>query len=564
MNTLIYIMLRRLRMPLLVLIFVYAVSTLGLVLIPGQDDQGQPWRMDFFHAFYFVSFMGSTIGFGEVPYPFTPGQRMWTLVCIYATVIAWLYAIGSSLAILQDQGFLNLIRTRRFAQKVAQLKEPFYLVCGYGTTGREVVLGLERRGIRSVVIDINQARIDSVELEEFALPAYSLCADAALPDNLDMAGLRRNNCLGVLALTDQDNVNLAISIASKLVKPQRLVISRSENQVTSANLASFGTDLVIDPFRKFADYLGLAVRAPHQHLVIDWLINPNHRPLSSLYRNAKGRWILCGYGRFGQALLQAMSNEQTPITIIEPDSNRLEPGMEYVSGIGTEAVTLQAAQVADAVGIIAGTANDADNLSILMTARELNPRLTTVVRQNHASNQLMFEHSQADYVMQPGHTVASQILAHIRTPLLELFFDQLRNQDEVWAHTLINRISDTVGDTRVDSRSFTVGDSDTPALVTALQMGQTVTLRRLMKQPNDRNVDLECFPLLLKRADRIELTPGELTELALGDELLFCGRASALNRQLWTLENHQTLNYLITGRDDNPNPLLSWIRNFKT
>jgi len=564
MNTLIYIMLRRLRMPLLVLIFVYAVSTLGLVLIPGQDDQGQPWRMDFFHAFYFVSFMGSTIGFGEVPYPFTPGQRMWTLVCIYATVIAWLYAIGSSLAILQDQGFLNLIRTRRFAQKVAQLKEPFYLVCGYGTTGREVVLGLERRGIRSVVIDINQARIDSVELEEFALPAYSLCADAALPDNLDMAGLRRNNCLGVLALTDQDNVNLAISIASKLVKPQRLVISRSENQVTSANLASFGTDLVIDPFRKFADYLGLAVRAPHQHLVIDWLINPNHRPLSSLYRNAKGRWILCGYGRFGQALLQAMSNEQTPITIIEPDSNRLEPGMEYVSGIGTEAVTLQAAQVADAVGIIAGTANDADNLSILMTARELNPRLTTVVRQNHASNQLMFEHSQADYVMQPGHTVASQILAHIRTPLLELFFDQLRNQDEVWAHTLINRISDTVGDTRVDSRSFTVGDSDTPALVTALQIGQTVTLRRLMKQPNDRNVDLECFPLLLKRADRIELTPGELTELALGDELLFCGRASALNRQLWTLENHQTLNYLITGRDDNPNPLLSWIRNFKT
>src|SRR6056300_524915 len=102
MNTLIYIMLRRLRMPLLVLIFVYAVSTLGLVLIPGQDDQGQPWRMDFFHAFYFVSFMGSTIGFGEVPYPFTPGQRMWTLVCIYSTVIAWLYAIGSSLAILQD------------------------------------------------------------------------------------------------------------------------------------------------------------------------------------------------------------------------------------------------------------------------------------------------------------------------------------------------------------------------------------------------------------------------------------------------------------------------------
>ena len=52
-------------MPLLVLIGVYSVSILGLVLIPGQDDQGMPWRMNFFHAFYFVSFMGSTIGFGS-------------------------------------------------------------------------------------------------------------------------------------------------------------------------------------------------------------------------------------------------------------------------------------------------------------------------------------------------------------------------------------------------------------------------------------------------------------------------------------------------------------------
>src|SRR5210317_539194 len=235
MNTLLYIMLRRLRMPLIALILVYAVSILGLVLIPGQDDQGQPWRMGFFHAFYFVSFMGSTIGFGEIPYPFTDAQRMWTLVCIYATVVTWLYAIGATLAVLQDQGFLRLIRTRRFAQKVRSLEEPFYLVCGYGTTGREVVLGLERRGLRSVVIDIRQERIDQVSLEEFALPAYGFCADASLPDNLALAGLEKANCLGILALTDQDGVNLAISIASKLVKPKRMVISRSENDITSAN-----------------------------------------------------------------------------------------------------------------------------------------------------------------------------------------------------------------------------------------------------------------------------------------------------------------------------------------
>ena len=70
-----YLLLRRLRTPIITIIVVYSVSVLGFVLIPGVDDEGKPWRMDFFHAFYFVSFMGSTIGFGEIPYPFTAGQR---------------------------------------------------------------------------------------------------------------------------------------------------------------------------------------------------------------------------------------------------------------------------------------------------------------------------------------------------------------------------------------------------------------------------------------------------------------------------------------------------------
>ena len=102
MPNLIYLLLRRLRSPLITLILVYAVSMLGYVLIPGEDGNHDPYQMTFFDAFYFVSFMGTTIGFGEIPYEFTQPQRYWTLVCLYATVISWLYGIGSMLAIFQD------------------------------------------------------------------------------------------------------------------------------------------------------------------------------------------------------------------------------------------------------------------------------------------------------------------------------------------------------------------------------------------------------------------------------------------------------------------------------
>ncbi|MFT6725531.1 MAG: voltage-gated potassium channel, partial [Arenicella sp.] len=71
MSDVFFLVLRRLRIPLILLLTVYAVATLGMTLIPGIDPNGQPWHMSFFHAFYFVSITATTIGFGEIPYPFT-------------------------------------------------------------------------------------------------------------------------------------------------------------------------------------------------------------------------------------------------------------------------------------------------------------------------------------------------------------------------------------------------------------------------------------------------------------------------------------------------------------
>ncbi|MCW8890728.1 MAG: ion channel, partial [Sedimenticola sp.] len=77
MHSIYFLIFRRMRQPLLTLVVTYAIAVLGLSLIPGQDEAGNVWHMDLFHAFYFVSFMATTIGFGEIPYPFTDAQRLW-------------------------------------------------------------------------------------------------------------------------------------------------------------------------------------------------------------------------------------------------------------------------------------------------------------------------------------------------------------------------------------------------------------------------------------------------------------------------------------------------------
>ncbi|GGK76360.1 potassium channel family protein [Amphritea balenae] len=555
MNDILYLMLRRLRQPLITLIVIYSVAVVGFVLIPGQDDQGNVWHMDFFHAIYFVSFMGSTIGFGEIPYAFTSAQRAWTLVSIYGTVIAWLYSIGSLLALFQEPVFGRMLRRRSFANEVKNFNEPFYLICGYGITGGAIVNKLCKRGIRSVVIDIDQERIDRLEMDDLALRVPGLTADASLPEALDHAGLQHPCCVGVLALTNNDNVNLSIAIASKLLAPDRVVVSRTESAVNARNLESFGTDHIVDPFRAYAQYLSLAAHSPYMHLVYDWLLNPYHRPLSSAYKKTSGRWIICGFGRFGKALYQEFIEHDVELVLLDDDATQLADFDNAIIGLGTEASTLMQAGVRDAVGLIAGTDNDADNLSIIMTARELNPKLVTVVRQNLNTNKLVYKNSKADFIMEPGRIIANRILAKLKTPLLPVFIEQMQQYDDVWAHTLLNRMSSIANTSELDSWSVQVSREKSPAIMALLDEDEQVKLNKLMKDPRCRTESLPCFPLMFRRNGDLELLPGELSLLQEGDEILFCGLAAAQDQMEWSVNNYNILYYLMTGEEPSHNLL---------
>ncbi|HIE56365.1 MAG TPA: potassium transporter TrkA, partial [Chromatiaceae bacterium] len=252
MDNIVFLILRRMRRPLLTLVVVYAISIIGLVLIPGQDAEGNPWRMSFFHAFYFISYMSTTIGFGEIPHEFSDAQRAWVTLSIYLTVVAWLYGIGNILTLLQDKAFQQAIRERRFAQRIRQLREPFYLLCGYGETGRELTSALTDRGQHVVVVDKDESKTSLIRLQNLRDYVPALHGNARRPQVLEEAGLKHPQCAGVVALTHDNEANLKIAITAKLLNPGITVICRADSHDIEANMASFGTNYIIDPFDTFA------------------------------------------------------------------------------------------------------------------------------------------------------------------------------------------------------------------------------------------------------------------------------------------------------------------------
>lgn len=546
MNSILFMILRRLRRPLILIIVSFALATIGLTLVPGVDNDGNTWYMTIFQAFYVVSYTATTIGFGEVPYPYSQAQRIWMTFSIYFTVIPWFYAVGKIITLLQDVSLRQTITAERFARNVQRLQEPFFILCSYGQSANLLAHILDEKGIRVVVVEQNQERLNELELADTKNTVLSLCADAKLPENLIRAGINNPNCSGVVTLTDNDEVNLAVAVSVKLMKPDLRVLARAEREDIVANMASFGTDHIINPYNLFGDQLAMRVHALGTYILHQWLTGVPGDTLPPPENPPRGNWVVCGYGRFGKSVVENLEREHLKTTIVEamPDLTECE---KCVVGSGTEAHTLIEAGIENACGIVAGTDNDINNLSILMTAKELNPNLFLIIRKNNRNNNALFKKFGADITMQPTDIIAHECLAHMLTPLLAEFLAIVRNQDNRWANNLISQLVDVVGETVPETFAINIDFENTLAVSDYINSGMTVKLENLMKDPANRESDLKLVPLLLVRDGISQLVPPKDTIIINGDQILFCGTYDAKNALATFINNTKTFNYIMNG-----------------
>lgn len=558
----IYLLFRRLRLPLLVLVGVYAISVLGFVLIPGQDNDGNVWQMSFFHAFYFVSFMGSTIGFGEIPYEFTDQQRFWALFAIYGTVITWLYGIGTTLGVLQDPVFRRLMVENSFARRIKRQGDPFYIICGYGDTGALLTRRLADEGICVVILDQNADTINELEITEFRMQPYGLLADASRLRYLRMAGIESPLCKGVIALTDNDQTNLTIATAVHLINPRTRLIAKADSQEAELNIASFGKNITVNPFRLFAEDMHYLIHRQGMYTLLNWLTGIPDEPLPEPRFPQKGAWILCGYDNFGKHIHKTL-HEQTHLTVITPEEENLIYLEHGVKGVGVRAEALKEASIRSACGIIAGTENDANNLSIILTAREITKarkeNLYVVARQNQRFHSPIFDAADIDLVLQRGDSVARRIFALLRSPLISDFLHHARSHNDDWALRVVSRMVGVLDDAVPHLWEFTINENEANAIVKLLQRKRQIKLQDIMCSPRNRSEQLSCLPLILMRDKRPYLMPDIEQRLKPQDRLLFCGNAHAKHAQPWLMQDDAVLHYILTGQENNRSYVWRWL-----
>lgn len=547
MNSVFFLVLRRMRAPLIVLVVIYAISVLGLTLVPGVDAEGKTAPpLSFFHAFYFISYTATTIGFGEIPTAFSEAQRLWVTVCIYLTVIGWSYSIVTLLALLQDDSFKSVLVKLRFARRVRAMREPFHLLCGCGETGSLVCHTLDRLDQRFVVVERSAERVQALDLQDFRSDAPALAGDARQAEVLQLAGLAHPLCQGVLALTDDEEVNLAVAVAARLISPHLPVLARADSPTIAANMASFGVQHVLNPFAEFADALAMGIHAPHLSRLNQLLTGIPGEVLAESHVPPAGAWVVAGYGRLGHEVVRELVGEGMPVRVLDPEARA--PELQVLPRTGVDAESLQLAGIESARGLVAGTPSDINNLAIAMTARQLNPTLFIAVRQNHSSNAPLFDAFGADLTLVPSREVAQRCLAWLTTPLLPSFLQLAREQSTRWVAELEASLASLCEGCIPLTWSVVLDEGSAPAVCADLRRGERISLGALLGEGGAGEAGLAVRCLLLARGGERQLLPGLEQSLAVGDALLLSGQISARAGLRLRLLNANTLAYVL-GRE---------------
>lgn len=523
----VFLVLRRMRMPLVVVVSVFAVMTFGLSVMPGTEENPDPLTV--FDAFYVISYTGLTIGYGEVPHEFSYMQRVWVTLTIYASVIAWSYSIASLLALAQEVTFRRSIQLQRFSRKVRGMREPFVLVVGYGQAGEAVCRALDDQGRAFVVLDNDPERVQRLALDGYSTDVPGFAASGRDPRMLGLAGLGHDQCEAVLALTSSDETNLSVVMNVNLLRPELMVIARSSEREQAQQMHDFAADVVINPFDRYGAYLVMALRRPAGFRLASWLMSPRGTELPhKLEHLTDGHWVVCADGTFGFEVTRDLESAGLDVVLVDPADGRPD--------------------VTDAVGFIAGAESDIVNMAMAAHARIENDDLFIAIRQNSAVNAAPLRAFDADSVFVPTELLAREAVARITSPNYWSFIDHVLHEDDEWDAQVMDAIVAAVGDEAPVSIRLDLDQTHAPAALRWMRTRE-MTVGDLLRDPDDRETLLAAYPAVLVREGRRIFTPEREMALEPGDVLLLLGRDQDLQVAQETLFHDSMVEYVVTGQE---------------
>ena len=551
-NSSLFIILQKMRKPFLVIIVTYTISIIGFLFIGGKDSSGNFYQMTMFDAFYFVSYTATTIGFGELPYAFTYPQRIWVTISTFLTVLGWFYSIGTLVSLLQDKLFLQELERARFLKQIKNLNEKFIIILSYNQITRKIIIKAIEQGIRAVVIEKDSLKIEKLMLENFTPTIPVLFSESFNVRVLESAGLKKKNCKAIVSLFDDDALNLKITLISKTLNKSVKVAVKSTTINQTENLKDLDAQIIVNPFSIISSEIKMALTAPNLFKLEKWLYKIDDLS-ANLPTFPKGLYVICGYGRMGAKIFEKLDKNNVEVKFIEINKERnkqlSEDEKNYVTfGDADDRELLEEIGIKDAVVIIAATNDDTTNLSILATARKLNPNIITMARENDLADDFLFRSAKVNHIFTPSKILVNKITNALMNPLCDEFLKSIIKENNEWATKLVTRLVKEIDEYPL-VMAIEINFENTPEIYKYLSEKNALNLKILSTSLHNNSQNNNIVPLLLQRENDIILLPSWENEIKIDDKILLACDEHAKNDMEYICQNIYEFYYALTGKE---------------
>ena len=230
-----------------------------------------------------------------------------------------------------------------------------------------------------------------------------------------------------------------------------------------------------------------------------------HRLMKQQIDRLSGHTIICGFGRIGRTLADDMTRHQQQFVIIEQNEDILaaarEAGYLCLHGDATEDELLLAAGCHRAKALITGLPNDAANVFITLTARNLNRDLLIVARAGHGSSERKLRQAGADKVVLPSAIGAQLMSRMIMRP------------------------------TTADLMELVAEQGNLNVQLDEMRVGETCKLRGRSIRDTNAHSEFRLLVLAIKQASgKMIFNPEADYKLELGDIIILMGKKSDIER----------------------------------
>ena len=329
----IYDQLRPFRLPLITIVLMMLIGTLGYVFIAG---------FSLVDAFYQAGMTFTTVGFTEVA-PISPAGRIFTVLFILMGFGTFSFCLGVVVEVIKKGTLQNLLREQRMINNIARLKN-HYIICYNNIYCAELAKQFRENHLPFVVIDPNPNLAKIAEENRYP---YYVIGEPHVETTMLKAHLSSAKCVITLASNLADNIAIISLVRLYEKELGRItpysIMANSDDDSDTQRLKKLGANSIVSPSKLAAQRLSAISVRPDMENILERFLYQKDSPIDIEEITIPDfSWVR--FKRLKETRLRDLTNADV-VGIKEPNNRFIPmPSGDYLIGTGVKFLVIGTAE----------------------------------------------------------------------------------------------------------------------------------------------------------------------------------------------------------------------------